>query len=158
METVNQEVNATEETKEQKTFTQEEIDQIIGARLAKIRATYSDYEDLKAKAAKFDEIEEASKTELQKMTERADALQAELDGMKKARDLRDLRDKVAKETGVPANLLSGETEEACLEQAKAIMEFAKPGAYPSVKDAGEVRHTGKRTTKEQFAEWAKENL
>lgn len=142
METVNQEVNATEETKEQKTFTQEEIDQIIGARLAKIRATYSDYEDLKAKAAKFDEIEEASKTELQKMTERADALQAELEGMKKARDLRDLRDKVAKETGVPANLLSGETEEACQEQAKAIMEFAKPGAYPSVKDAGEVRHTG----------------
>lgn len=155
METVNQETN-TEETKEQKTFTQEEIDQIIGARLAKIRASYADYEDLKAKAAKYDQIEEESKSELQKMTERADALQVELDGLKRNAALRDLRDKVAKETGVPADLLSGETEEACQAQAKAIMNFAKPGTYPAVKDGGEARNTGKRSTRELFAEWAQQ--
>ena len=155
METVNQETITTE-AKEEKLFTQEELNQIIGTRIARIQANYADYDDLKAKAAKYDEIEEESKTELQKMTERADALQAELDGMKKQTALRDLRDKVAKQTGVPADLLSGETEEACMAQAEAIMNFAKPGSYPTVKDGGEVQKTGKRSTRDLFAEWAQQ--
>ena len=59
METVNQEV--TEAT--ERTFTQAEVDAIVGDRLKRDRAKYSDYDDLKAKAAKFDELEEANKSE-----------------------------------------------------------------------------------------------
>ena len=85
---------------------------------------------LKAGAPQADKLKEA--------TDRAAALQAELDGMKKANDLRAMREKVAGETKVPAALLSGETEEACTAQAKAILEFAKPNGYPAVKDGGEA--------------------
>lgn len=50
-----------------KTFTQEELDAIVQDRLK--RAVPKDYEELKAKAAKVDEAEEAAKTDLQKEKE-----------------------------------------------------------------------------------------
>lgn len=46
---------------------QEDLDRIIGERLSRERGKYADYDDLKAKAAKFDEVDAASKTELQRL-------------------------------------------------------------------------------------------
>lgn len=152
METVNQEVNATQEQQEAK-FTQADLDRIVKDRLTREREKYGDYDALKAKADKFDEIEEASKTELQKATEKAKALQDELDAFKKAESLRTMREKVAHDTGVPVNLLTAESEDACKEQAKQILEFSRPSGYPQVKDGGEVRTTGKKSTRDSFAEW-----
>lgn len=74
-ETVNQETNGTAaetQENEQRTFTQAEMNAIIQDRLTRERGKYADYEALKAKAAKFDEAEEAGKTELQKANEKAD--------------------------------------------------------------------------------------
>lgn len=143
----------------EKTFTQAELDTIVADRLARERAKYPDYESIKAKAAKFDAAEEAGKSELQKAKERAEALQTELDGLKKVNQLRELRASVAKEKGVPEALLTGETEEACKAQADAILAFAKGGnAYPPVRDGGEVNNSGKLATRDRFADWAKDNL
>ena len=141
-----------EETTE-KTFTQEEVNKIVGERLARESAKYADYETLKDKAARFDEQEEASKSELQKAQDKAAKLQSELDGMKKADSIRQIREKVSSATGVPASLLTADTEEAALEQANAIKEFATPG-HPVVRDGGEVRNDGgKQSTADQFADW-----
>lgn len=153
-ETVKQENQQTENT--EKTFTQAEVDAIVGDRLKRDRQKYADYETLKEKADKFDELEESNKSELQKAIERGDALQVELDKLKGANAIRELRNKVAEETGIPAHLLTGKTEEECREQAEAIAEYAKPSGYPNVRDGGEVRNTGKPTTRQQFAEWANE--
>jgi len=49
--------------------TQEDFDRIVGQRLARERTKFADYDDLKAKAAKFDEVDAASKTEQQKLQE-----------------------------------------------------------------------------------------
>lgn len=152
METVNQEVNATQEQQEAK-FTQADLDRIVKDRLTREREKYGDYDALKAKADKFDEIEEASKTELQKATEKAKALQDELDAFKKAESLRTMREKVAHDTGIPVNLLTAESEDACKEQAKQILEFSRPSGYPQVRDGGEVRISGKKSTRDSFAEW-----
>lgn len=141
---------------EPKTFTQEEVNAIIGERIGREREKYADYEALKEKAVKFDEMEEASKTELQRATEKAAALETELLTIKKSNEVREVREKVAKDTGVPAHLLSGETEEACMDQAYAILSYkneSKAGNYPAVKDGGEVSKVGKPTTRQQFAEW-----
>jgi len=123
----------------ERTFTQSELNAIVGERLAQERKKYADYEALKGKAAKFDAAEEASKSELQKITERADALQKQVDEMIKADSARKLREKVASELGVPAALLRGDSEEDLREQAAAIIDFAKPGqaTYPKVRDGGE---------------------
>ena len=66
---------------------------------------------------------------------------------------RTIRAKVAKEEGIPESLLTGDTEEACTEQAKAIKAFANPDNYPVLKDGGEVQNVVKGSTKQQFAEW-----
>lgn len=155
-ETVNQE-NATNNqvTTEEKTFTQSELDAIVSDRLKRERSKYEGFEELKAKAAKLDELEEASKTELQKATERAQALENELNGLKKAESIRDIRDKVATETGVPAALLHGEDEETCKTEANSILSFAKAnGGYPRVKDGGEVTNTSGGSARDDFKAFA----
>lgn len=155
-ETVNQEeateVEPVEEVKQ--TFTQDELNDIVGKRLARAAEKYADYDELKAKAAKLDELEEASKSELQKATERAEKLEAELNSLKKASEVRAIRDEVAQKTGVPVALLTAETAEECQAQAEAILSFAHVGEYPTLKDSGEVIGTAKGSTKQQFAEWA----
>lgn len=150
-ETVNQE--ATQAT-EGKTFTQEELNQIVSERVKKERAKYEGYDDFKAKAQRFDEMEEASKTELQKAKERAAELETKLKTMEEAEHLREIRSKVASDTGVPAEMLTETTEEALKEQAEAILRFAGRDKYPVIKDGGEARRLGKKTTAEQFSEWA----
>lgn len=145
----NQETKQTEE----RTFTQAELNAIVQKRLGEQASKYENYEELKEKALKFDEIEEQSKSELQKANERATALEKELDGMKKAEAVRKIRNEVATELGVPAHLLNGSTKEECEAQAKGILNFAKPNAYPSVPDGGEVRDTSTGNTRDQFANW-----
>ena len=57
-------------------------------------------------------------------------------------------------TGVPAEMLTETTEEALKEQAEAILRFAGRDKYPVIKDGGEARRLCKKTTAEQFSEWA----
>jgi hypothetical protein len=60
---------AADPPKPDKTFTQAELDAIVTDRLKREGQKYSDYETLKAQAAKVQEFEEAQKTELQKANE-----------------------------------------------------------------------------------------
>lgn len=141
----------------EKTFTQAELDKIVQERLQRDRKDRADYEELKEKAAKLDKIEEAAKSDLQKATDRAEALQKELDQMKASAKVREIRDAVAAEAGIPGNLLTGDTEEACRQQADAIKAFAKQNNYPAVKDGGEVHNAPTGTsTREQFANWMRQ--
>lgn len=155
METVNQEVSATTATanEPERTFTQTELDTIVRDRLQRERNKYADYEAYKEKAEKFDAAEEARKSELQKATERVTALETELNALKKSNEVRAIRDQVAKETGVPATLLTADTEEACKEQAEAIKAFAQPSGYPVVNDAGEITKKISGTPQSSFSEW-----
>lgn len=153
-ETVNQEtIPAAEGQQTERTFTQAEMNAIIADRLNRERTKYADYDTLKSKAAQFDAAEEASKSELQKANEKAAALQQQLDQLTHANTLRDLRAKVSAETGVPADLLNGDTEEICQAQAAAIIKFANPGGYPVVKDGGELTRNNSASTSQQFADW-----
>ena len=136
-----------------RTFTQDEVNAIVGKGVAEEKGKYSDYEDLKAKAAKYDEAEEANKSELQKATERANNLESELAALKKENEVRVMRETVSKETGIPSNLLTGDTEEACKAQAEAIKAFAQPSSYPKVKDGGEISTNHAGSTKQQFADF-----
>lgn len=153
-ETVHQEPTtpAAEGQQPERTFTQAEMNAIISDRLSRERSKYADYGDLKAKAQQFDAAQEAGKTELQKANEKAAKLQEQLDTLTRANTLRELRSKVAAATGVPAELLSGDTEESCTAQAQAILKFAQPG-YPSIRDGGEVRNKPTGSTRQQFADW-----
>lgn len=111
--------------------TQEDLDKVIGARLAREREKYADYDDLKAAASKLAE---------------AEARLAQIDA-KAALDK--VRNDVAQEAGVPAELLRGSTKDELAAHASAIAEALKArpsvpviptqGATPGVSDADSAR-------------------
>ena len=122
------------ETTSERTFTQAELDSIVKERLKRDREKYADYDALKAKAEKYDAAEEASKSELQKAVERAEALKAELDGIKAEQARQALIAQVAKDSGVDAELLAamrGSTEDEI--KAHADLLKAKFAAVPGYK-------------------------
>lgn len=53
-----------------KSFSQMELDRIVGERLAREREKYAGFEDIKAKAEEYDKLAEARKTAEQKLTEK----------------------------------------------------------------------------------------
>lgn len=103
-----------------KTFTQAEMDSIIEGRLARERQKYADYDDLKEKASKYDEYQTQNKTELQKEKEKSDELQARLSALEKKDTVRKVREKTAKDTGVPVELLTGEMRKPVKNRQKRL--------------------------------------
>ena len=115
---------------------QEQFDQAIKSRIERAQAKavekFADYDELKAKAAKFDEAEAAQMSDLEK------AAAAKRD---EADRVRDLKAKVSKATGVPADLISGADEESMTAFAKSVAEFAKKPSAPIVKESGKHAET-----------------
>lgn len=92
-----------------KTFDAEYVD-----KLRKENAKYRTEAKANAEAAqRLAQLEEANKSEVEKVTDRATALQSELDRLKAdiaAKDLELLRERVANSKGVPAHRITGTTE------------------------------------------------
>lgn len=102
---------------------QEDLNKIIDARLKREREKFSDYKDLKAKATKLDEIEQANQTEAEKAAKRLADLEAELNAVR--RD--SLRIKIANEHGITDAddidlFLTGTDEETLTKQAKRLSD------------------------------------
>lgn len=135
----------------------ETVDKIMSLNGADINAAKAEMDTLRQQLADAQSYATAGE-ELQKAQQQIELLSKELAGMKNAETIRLTREKVAGEKKIPAHLLTGETEEACAEQADAILAFAQPSGYPQFRDGGEPQKTVKLTTRDKFADWAKENL
>lgn len=102
--------------------TQEEFDERVKARLRRERervmSEYSDYEDIKAAAAD-------SAKKLVEQGRRIKELEAAADARKRADAVRELRGKVSKETGVPAELTVGDDEESMTAFARSVVGLMK---------------------------------
>ncbi len=141
--------------------TKEQLDRIMELNGADINKAKGDLESLQGQLTQAQEqitALEAAGQDAKTHKERADLLQAELDGMKKAETIRGIRLKVAGEKKIPASLLTGETEDVCAQQADAILAFAKPNAYPNVPDGGEVHQPGSGSTRDRFAEFMSDKI
>jgi len=80
------------------------------------------------KAKRYDEFEEAQKSEQQKLIERAERAESALQAAETGR----IRASIAAKHGVPESLLTGSTEEALEEAAVALLAFkGVPPAAPS---------------------------
>ena len=123
--------------KPERTFTQAEMEAIIGDRLKRERAKYADYEELKGKAQQYDAAQEAAKSDLEKAVEERDALKARLDKLEADKAHADAVAKAASEHGVDAALLarmSGDVDENALFLKQQLANAPKYGAVP---DGGE---------------------
>ena len=101
---------------------QEELNRIVGERVQRERARYSDYRDLKAKAAKFDDLEQANQSDLEKANNRVGTAETERDDAR-AESLR-LRTAIAHGISLEdADLfLTGRDEETLTAQAKRLSD------------------------------------
>ena len=131
---------------EAKTFTQEEVNAIVEKRISRVKSTPpADYEELKAKAAKFDELEEANKSEVEKANDATAKAKAQAEGWKAKyealaaeKERAEQVARVAAEKGVDADMLArmeGDVE-ANAEFLKA-REEAKP-KFGDMHDGGEL--------------------
>ena len=120
---------------------QAELDRIVEQRLARERAKYADYDDLKAKA------EKAAQAEKDKLSveERNAKEIAELKASLAARDLNALRAEVAAAKGVPATHISGNTREEMEASADDLLgwrQTAPAQTAPPATGQGQDVHQG----------------
>lgn len=122
-----------------RTFSQDDVNRFLAEEKRKHSEKYADYDDLKAKADKFDQAEAANQTELEKLQARAEKAEREREEEKQAReksDLAALAATVAGEKGVPASHITGANEEELKASADKLLawrgdkpaEPPKPGA------------------------------
>ncbi|WP_305780014.1 capsid assembly scaffolding protein Gp46 family protein [Nocardia nova] len=110
--------------------TQADLDRIIGRRVAQERSKYSGFDDLKAKASKYDELEEAKKTNEQRLSDQLTAAQKRVEEL----ELDKLRNTVAADKGLPAKFarrLTGTTREELEADADDLLD-SLPKPEPKV--------------------------
>ena len=98
---------------------QDELNRLIGARIDKVKSQFADYDDLKTKASKFEELEQSKKSELEKAQERI----AELEQRSTQAERTALRTRIASEEGVIPEVLTGDTEEEMRAAAKRVIDW-----------------------------------
>lgn len=105
---------------------QADLDRIVQARIARVEAKYSDYEELKNRVQ---EVEDANKTELERAVARAEAAERQLaDASRKTLIL-----EAATKHNVPAdfvNLITGDDAESIEAAAEKIGELARAAQQP----------------------------
>lgn len=102
---------------------QEDLNKVIADRVARERAKYADYKDVKAKATEFEKLQEANQTEAEKAAKRIAELEAELNNTR--RD--SMRLSIAAAHGITDAddielFLTGTDEETLTKQAKRLAD------------------------------------
>ncbi len=132
----------TEETTEPEGFkaiaSQEELNKIVESRLARERAKYADYDELKSAKTELDKIKDSQKTDQQKSADLIANLQKELGGYKQRDQVNAWATGIVKDSTIPANALRGSTREELEEhfsqlESLVVQAKPKPKAVPSGK-------------------------
>lgn len=119
---------------------QEELDRILKHRLKRAEESFrKDNQDAFDKAKAYDDL-----------MGRSTELQAELDALKKSSQVAEWMQQAAKDTGVPVEVLRGETEEEIRAHAESLKpHFEKKRGY--VGSDGFAASSAPLSTRDQFA-------
>lgn len=103
---------------------QDELNKVLNERLARERGKFADYKDVKAKAARFDELEQANKSEIDKANDRI----AQAEQRAAAAESSALRARIQAGHGISDEdaelFLTGTDEETLTKQAKRLEDRA----------------------------------
>lgn len=88
------------------------------------------------KVRAYDELQEQSKSEIQKAKEEAAAYKRQVEDLSAKAELDRARARVAKDTGAPAELVFGADEDEMAASAKAIAAWGKPSSAPRTSRPG----------------------
>ena len=127
-----------------KTLTQTEVDKIVADRIARERKKFADYDDLKKAAAKLKQIEDANKSEHEKLNDQLTAAQVELQRYRVA----EIRRAAASTAGLDpelAEFITAADEEEAKAQAEKLAERFKATAASSSRQSADFKQ-GARTS------------
>ncbi|CAM4226011.1 hypothetical protein [Erysipelothrix aquatica] len=121
---------------------QEALDAIIEKRLRREREKYSDYDEIKAKADKYDDLEQTTNSrilELETIIQEKDGKYTDFDnqinqltGDNQKLRMSEMKTRVAYAHGIPFDLaqrLSGDDEESLIQDAQALSSYIKGPSY-----------------------------
>lgn len=147
---------SSQESGDDKQFTppssQDEMDRIVEARLARERAKFAGYDDLKAKAERLDKLEDAKKTDEQRAAERI----AQLEKENSVLTLSSAKARIAAEKGLDPDLLAGSTEDELTEHAEKLAAAIKAAAPTTTAPRLPGEGSGQGST--QSTDWLRDAL
>lgn len=117
---------------DERRYSVEEVNKIVENRLARERAKYPDYDDLKAKAGRLDELEQQQMGELEKANKRSADLEQQLAEATAARKDSLLRAAVVSEAA-KRNVIDPDAALALVD--RSLLEFGDDGAPTNIADA-----------------------
>lgn len=132
--------NTDTDEKSGKAFTQEQVNALLAEQKRKLGERFADYDDVKTKAAKLDELEQASKSELQKLQDELAATKSELTRFQQEKQIQAWAVEITKDSPIPPMVLRGSTREELEEHFKQLTEIApkpKRTPVPAGKSAGQ---------------------
>lgn len=106
-----------------------------------------------AEAAKeLARLKEERMSEIEKAQKRAEKAEAELKALRETATQAKLKREIAKEYGVPDDLLAGSSEEEIRAHAERLKQYVTPPSAPKTSGAGSfAKSTGNTSTKSQLA-------
>lgn len=113
-------------------LTQAEVDRIVEDRLKRERAKFADYADVKARAAKFDELDAANKTELEREKEARATAEAKATKASSA----------AERVAIRSAVVAAAAEAGALKPADVVALLPKGAVTVTIDDDGEVEVVG----------------
>lgn len=132
---------------------QDDLNRIVSERVARERAKYGDYKDLKTKAAEFDKLQEANKTEVQKANDKLAAETARADKAEAGL----LRMQIAAQHGITDAddielFLTGTDKDTLTKQAKRLQDRdAKRGKQSRTREGSNPTNNGADSDEREVA-------
>lgn len=136
----------------QKLFTQEQVNSLVGGARTKEREKYPNYEEYKKAYEELNDLKEAQKSDLEKATSRAEEAEQKLAEYEHKAEVATWRSEVSKETGVPAEAISGNTKEEMQSCAESLKKYFPDSSKPFISSDGNApANLAGHATRDQFA-------
>lgn len=128
--------------------TQADLDRIVENRLQRERAKYANYDQYKADSEKLGNVV-AERDNIKNQLATANSELAELKGEKQVREW---AQEVSQETGVPADVIRGNTKEEMLAHAQSLEKYVSVSAPVVRSDGKSPNQPAATSTREMFAQ------
>lgn len=137
----------------ERTFTQEEVNKLVGKARKNASHKNENYEMYKQAYEELEQIKESNKSELQKAQDRASKLETQLKTLKHNEEVQAWKREVAGATGVPADVLRGNSKEEIEQHAQELQTAFSTPTAPVIGSDGKFSNSQKGKSKaELFAE------
>lgn len=125
---------------------QDAFDGLVKERIARVEAKFADYGDLKKRADEAETAKAAAEQERDAAASRAIEAETKVSGYESEKQITKLRSDIAKEAGVPVNLLRGSTKEELEEHAAELKPLLTAQEAPVIPTQGDSPSSTAKTS------------